>query len=161
MTVPVVRQTAPWPARRNAQANFDQMADAVAATLPLTIDDLNEAVPFVNQRALAADASAQAAAASQQAAEADRAAVAANTETVAANTATVVARADEAAANAQQVAADAQQVAVDAQAVAAAIEAIADGPVPSVNGKTGIVTLDAADVGAITLAQAHATALCF
>tara|TARA_Y100001951_G_scaffold79908_1_gene67814 strand:- start:848 stop:3331 length:2484 start_codon:yes stop_codon:yes gene_type:complete len=68
MTVPVVRQTAPWPTRRNAQADFDQMADAVAATLPLTIDDLNEAVPFVNQLALDAGASAQAAAESAEAA---------------------------------------------------------------------------------------------
>lgn len=64
MTVPVVRQTSPWPSRRTAQSNFDEMADQVAATLPLTIDDINEAVPFINQRAIDADVSAQAAAAS-------------------------------------------------------------------------------------------------
>jgi hypothetical protein len=47
--------------RRNAQANFDQMADAVAATLPNTIDDMNVATQFVAARATAAEQAASAA----------------------------------------------------------------------------------------------------
>jgi|GEM_PF-3345744 len=43
---PVVRQTAPWPKRSEAPANFSTMADAVGATMPNTIDDLNTALKW-------------------------------------------------------------------------------------------------------------------
>jgi len=106
------------------------------------VPEMNTSVAFVNQRAIDADASATAAAASEAAAEADRAEVEANTATVASNTATVVARADEVAANTQQVADNTQQVATNAQAVADALASVADGPVVSVAGQTGIVTVE-------------------
>jgi len=105
------------------------------------VTEANTSAEFVDQRAIDADASAQAAAASEQAVEADRAEVATNTATVADNTAAVVARADEVAANTLQVAADADQVAADAQAVADALASVAGGPVISINGETGVVTL--------------------
>jgi len=54
--------------RRNAQANYDQMADAVAATLPNTIDDMNVATQFVAARATAAEQAASAADAAASAA---------------------------------------------------------------------------------------------
>lgn len=148
MTVPVITALPTPPVRGDAPSDFSAKADAFAAALPGLVSEANAAAAFVDQRAADADSSAAAAAASEAAAEADRAEVAANTATVASNTATVVARADEVAANALQVASNTQQVATDAQAVADALASIADGPVASVNSKTGVVTLTAADVGA-------------
>lgn len=52
--------------------------------------------------------------------------------------------------SAQTAAANATQTNQDRQAVAAALGSIANGPVYNVNGKTGNVTLTAADVGAST-----------
>lgn len=82
--VPVVPQTAPWPQRNEAPGNYSSMADAVGATLPTTIDGMNEAVDFINQRAIDASGSASAAAASAgtanaKAGEASQSATAAQT----------------------------------------------------------------------------------
>jgi hypothetical protein len=161
MAAPVITQLPAPPVRSDAPADFSSKADAFVAALPEFVTGANASAEFVDQRAIDADASATAAAASEAAVEADRAEVAANTATVASNTATVVARADEVATNTLQVAADADQVAADRVAVDAALASIADGPVTSVNGKTGTVMLTAADLGALTLAQTQAAALCF
>ena len=161
MAAPIITPIPTPPIRSDAPADFATKADAFAAALPQFVTETNTSAAFVDQRAIDADASAQAAAASEAAAEADRAEVAANTATVASNTATVVARADEVAANTLQVAADADQVAADRVAVDAALASIADGPVTSVNGKTGVVTLTLADIGALSLAQTQAAALSF
>ena len=147
MTAPVISPIAEPPKRGDGKADFAAKADAFAAALPQFVTETNTSAAFVDQRAIDADASATAAANSEAAAEADRAEVAANTATVASNTATVVARADEVAANTLQVASNTSQVATDAQAVADALASVADGPVTSVNGKTGVVDLTAAELG--------------
>ena len=152
MTVPVITPLPPAPTRADAPSDFTAKADAFVAAQVGMVAEFNASAEFVDQRAIDADASATAAAASESEVEADRAEVAANAGTVAANTATVVARADEVAANTLQVAADADQVAADRVAVDAALASIADGPVTSVNGKTGVVDLTA---------QMQATALLF
>jgi hypothetical protein len=142
MTAPVITPLPPAPTRADAPSDFTAKADAFVAAQVGMVTEFNASAAFVDQRAIDADASAQAAAASQQAVEDDRAEVAANTATVASNTATVVARADEVAANTLQVAADADQVAADRVAVDAALASIADGPVASVAGQTGVVSLE-------------------
>lgn len=142
MAAPIITPIPTPPIRSDAPADFALKADAFAASLPQFVTETNTSVAFVDQRAIDADASAAAAAASEAAVEADRAEVATNAETVATNTATVVARADEVAANTLQVAQKTQQVAEDAQAVADALASVADGPVTSVAGQTGVVTLD-------------------
>lgn len=142
MTVPVITPLPPAPTRADAPSDFTAKADTFVAAQVGMVAEFNASATFVNQRAIDADASATAAAASEAAAEADRAEVAANTATVASNTATVVARADEVAANTLQVANNTAQVATDAQAVADALASVADGPVTSVAGQTGVVTLD-------------------
>jgi hypothetical protein len=147
MAAPIITPIPTPPIRSDAPADFAAKADAFAAALPQFVTEANTSAAFVDQRAIDADASAQAAAASEAAVEADRAEVEANTATVASNTATVVARADEVAANTLQVAADADQVAADRVAVDAALASVADGPVTSVNGKTGVVDLTAAELG--------------
>lgn len=141
MTVPVITPLPPAPTRADAPSDFTTKADAFVAAQVGMVAEFNASATFVNQRAIDADASAQAAAASEAAAEADRAQVAANTAAVASNTATVVARADEVAANTLQVASNTAQVAANTQAVADALASIADGPVTSVAGNTGAVTL--------------------
>ena len=141
MTVPVITPLPPAPSRSDAPSDWTAKADARVAAETLMVPEMNTSVAFVNQRAIDADTSAQAAAASEAAVEADRAEVATNTAVVASNTATVVARADEVAANTLQVAADADQVAADREAVDAALASIADGPVTSVNGQAGVVSL--------------------
>ncbi|WP_312964630.1 Lcl domain-containing protein [Stutzerimonas kunmingensis] len=141
MTVPVITPLPPAPTRADATSDFTAKADAFVAAQVGMVAELNTQAEFNNQRAIDADASAQAAAASEAEVEADRAEVAANTATVASNTATVVARANEVAANTLQVAADTQQVAEDKAAVDAALASVAGGPVISINGKTGVVTL--------------------
>ncbi len=147
MAAPIITPIPTPPIRSDAPADFATKADAFAASLPQFVTEANTSAAFVDQRAIDADASAQAAAVSEAAAEEDRAEVAANTATVASNTATVVARADEVAANTLQVASNTSQVATDAQAVADALASVADGPVTSVNGKTGVVDLTAAELG--------------
>ncbi|MCW8158966.1 hypothetical protein D7243_22630 [Stutzerimonas stutzeri] len=141
MTVPVITPLPPAPTRADAPSDFTAKADAFVAAQVGMVAEFNASAAFVDQRAIDADASAQAAAASEAAAEAARAEVASNTDTVASNTATVVARAGEVAANTLQVAANTQRVVDDAQAVADALASIADGPVTSVAGNTGTVTL--------------------
>lgn len=73
--VPVAPQTAPWPQRNEAPANYTSMADAVGATLPATIAGVNEVAAFINQRAIVAAASATTASQHEQVA-ADQAALA-------------------------------------------------------------------------------------
>ena len=159
MTAPVITPLPPAPTRADAPSDFTAKADAFVAAQVGMVAEFNASAEFVDQRAADADASAQAAAASEAAVEADRAEVAANTATVASNTATVVARADEVAANTLQVAADADQVAADRVAVDAALASIADGPVTSVAGQTGVVTLD--DINRVTRARTQARILSF
>ncbi|QPI08260.1 hypothetical protein IM687_13740 [Stutzerimonas stutzeri] len=142
MTVPVITPLPPAPTRADAPSDFTTKADAFVAAQVGMVAEFNASATFVNQRAVDSAASAQAAAASEAAAEADRAEVAANTAAVASNTATVVVRADEVAANTLQVASNTQQVAANTQAVADALASIADGPVTSVAGNTGVVTLE-------------------
>ncbi|WP_417786771.1 hypothetical protein [Stutzerimonas xanthomarina] len=142
MAAPIITPIPTPPIRSDAPADFAVKADNFAAALPQFVTETNASAAFVDQRAIDADASAQAAAASEAAVEADRAEVEANTATVASNTATVVARGDEVAANTLQVASNTAQVATDAQAVADALASIADGPVTSVAGNTGVVTLE-------------------
>jgi len=149
MAAPIITPIPTTPIRSDAPADFAAKADAFAASLPQFVTETNASAAFVDQRAIDADASAQAAAASEAAAEADRAEVATNAATVATNTATVVARADEVAANTLQVAADADQVAADRVAVDAALASIADGPVTSVAGQTGVVTLEQLRAGGV------------
>ena len=149
MTVPVITPLPPAPTRADAPSDFTAKADTFVAAQVGMVAEFNASATFVDQRAIDADTSAQAAAASEAAVEADRAEVASNAATVASNTATVVARADEVAANTLQVAADTQQVATDAQAVADALASIADGPVTSVAGQTGVVTVEKLRVGGI------------
>lgn len=50
MTVPVVRQTAEWPQRNAAPADYATKADAVGASLPATISDINAAVSYINDQ---------------------------------------------------------------------------------------------------------------
>lgn len=142
MTVPVITPLPPAPTRADAPSDFTAKADTFVAAQVGMVAEFNASAAFVDQRAIYADASAQAAAASEAAVEADRAEVEANTATVASNTATVVARADEVAANTLQVASNTAQVATDAQAVADALASVADGPVTSVAGQTGVVTVE-------------------
>lgn len=146
--VPQITALPPAPRRSDAPEDFSAKADALAAAQPGFVSQANELATFTNQRAVSAEQAAQAAAVSKHAVEVGKAEVAANTEAVASNKATVATLAGEVAENAQQVATNTQQVATDAHAVAAALASIADGPVHSVNGKTGAVTLDAAAVGA-------------
>ncbi|WP_278400414.1 Lcl C-terminal domain-containing protein [Stutzerimonas kunmingensis] len=141
MAAPIITPIPTPPIRSDAPADFAAKADAFAASLPQFVTETNASAAFLDQRAIDADASAQAAAASEAAVEADRAEVANNTQAVADNTQTVVERADEVADNALQVAADTQQVAEDKAAVDAALASVAGGPVISINGKTGVVTL--------------------
>lgn len=158
LPTPIALLTDP-PLSTDAEEVFNGKADPWLLAQKAMTPQINEHTVFINQRAIDADASAQAAAASEAAAEADRAEVAANTATVASNTATVVARADEVAANTLQVAADADQVAADRVAVDAALASIADGPVTSVAGETGVVTLD--DINRATRARTQARILSF
>jgi|GEM_PF-893693 hypothetical protein len=142
MAAPIITPIPTPPIRSDAPADFAAKADAFAASLPQFVTETNASAAFVDQRAIDADASAQAAADSELAVEADRAEVAANTVTVANNTSTVISRANQVANDAAQVADDRQQVSEDAQAVADALASIADGPVASVAGNTGVVTLE-------------------
>lgn len=142
MPVPLVSLLPDPPLPTDPEQVFDNKVGASLLAQQAMVPEMNTQAEFTNQRAIDADASAQAAAASEAAAEADRAEVAANTAAVASNTATVVARADEVAANTLQVAADADQVAADRVAVDAALASIADGPVASVAGLSGVVTLE-------------------
>lgn len=159
MTVPVITPLPPAPTRADAPSDFTAKADAFVAAQVGMVAEFNASAEFVDQRAIDADASAQAAGASEAAAEADRAEVAANTAAVASNTATVVARADEVAANTLQVSSNTAQVAANTQAVADALASIADGPVTSVAGQTGVVTLD--DINRVTRARTQARILSF
>lgn len=52
MTVPVVRQTSEWPRKNEGRADFTAKADRLGSTLPLTIDDINSAVQWVNGKSL-------------------------------------------------------------------------------------------------------------
>lgn len=52
MTVPVVRQTSEWPRKNEGRADFTAKADQLGSTLPLTIDDINSAVQWVNGKSL-------------------------------------------------------------------------------------------------------------
>ncbi len=76
MPAPTVRQTAPWPIRRNGATDYAAQADAVGATLPQTIDDMNAVVAWMDETAAVVDtraadstASAAAAAAARSGAE--------------------------------------------------------------------------------------------
>lgn len=149
MAAPVIKQLPTPPVRSDAPVDFSAKADAMVAALPGFVTETNTTAEFIDKRAIDADASAQAAAESQQAVADDRAEVAANTATVADSTATVIARANEVATNTLQVAADAQQVADDAQAVADALASVAGGPVTSVAGQTGVVTLESLSAGGV------------
>jgi hypothetical protein len=158
MTAPVITAIPTPPVRSDAPADFALKADAFAAALPQFVTQTNSSAAFVDQRAIDADASATAAAASEAAVEADRAEVAANTSTVAANTSTVEASAAEVAAHAAlageraaAAATSASESAASAQIAVNAAASIADGPVTSVNGQTGVVSLTPASIGVQTV----------
>lgn len=142
MPVPLVSLLPDPPLPTDPEQVFDNKVGASLLAQQAMVPEMNTQAGFTNQRAIDADASAQAAAASEQAVESDRLVVVTRADEVATNTATVVARADEVAANTLQVASNTAQVATDAQAVADALASVADGPVTSVAGQTGVVTLD-------------------
>lgn len=154
MAAPIITPIPTPPIRSDAPADFATKADAFAAALPQFVTETNTSAAFVDQRAIDADASATAAAASEAAAEAGRAEVAANAATVASHAATVEASATEVAANAvlageraAAAAASASESAANAQIAVNAAASIADGPVTSVNGQTGVVSLTPASIG--------------
>lgn len=163
MAAPIITPIPTPPIRSDAPADFALKADAFAAALPQFVTQTNNSAAFVDQRTIAADSSATAAAASEAAASASQAAASAS-EGAAAASATEAgaqaaaaagsasAAADSAAASAGSAAnsaASASDSAASAQVALDAAASIADGPVASVNGKTGIVLLEPADIAPI------------
>lgn len=142
MPVPLVSLLPDPPLPTDPEQVFDNKVGASLLAQQAMVPEMNTQAEFTNQRAIDADASAAAAAASEQAVEADRLEVVTRANEVATNTNTVVTRANEVATNTLQVANNTQQVATNAQAVADALASVADGPVASVAGQTGIVTLE-------------------
>lgn len=148
MAVPTVTPLPIPPNRTSGAGEFAPRADIFFGAMPQFQTDMNTLATYSGQQVSLADTARIAAEQAKAAAESARSTVVTRANEVATNTNTVVTRANEVATNTQQVAANTQQVAEDKAAVDAALASIADGPVTSVNGKTGVVTLTAADVGA-------------
>lgn len=62
MPAPTVRQTAAWPIRKNGATDYAAQADAVGATLPQTIDDMNVVAAWMDETATVVDTRASASA---------------------------------------------------------------------------------------------------
>lgn len=124
------------PSRGNDASTFSTRADALLGALPTFVDEANA----LETNVVAKEASATAAATNAASAE-----TGANTSALAATT-----RAQEAATSLAQTQTLADQVSADRAAVEAAIQA---GPVLSVNGMAGLVTITAADLGVTPAVQ--------
>ncbi len=170
MTVPTITALPAAPVRSDAPADFSTKADAFAAALPGFVTQANAQATFTDQRATAAVNSAASASASASTAttkasaastSASSAAASASTATTkasaastsassaAASASTATTKAAEASGSAAGASGSAAAAAKDAANVAAGLASIAGGPVASINGKTGVVKLSAADVGAL------------
>lgn len=150
MAVPTTTPLPIPPNRTSGAGVFPALADRFYAAMPQFQTDMNTLATYSGQQASLADTARIAAEQAKAAAESARSTAVTRANEVATNTNTVVARADEVAANTQQVAANTQQVAADAQAVADALASVADGPVTSVAGQTGVVTLEQLRAGGVS-----------
>lgn len=144
----------PVPSRQDP-ANFATRADEFLSALPTFGTELNLVAGEVNTNA--SDASTAATTATTQAGIATNAANTATTQagiatTAATNADTSRSQSETAALAAEgyrdEAALSALSASNDAAATAALLDSIAGGPVASINGETGVVTLDASDVGA-------------
>lgn len=162
----------PIPPTLSDPANFDARGDAFVSALPPFQGEANALSDNVAHNAGAAYGAAQGALVSEAAAAAsataalaskNAAATSATTATTQAGTATT--KAGEASTSAAAALASKNTAAIDAQRAEDAAASIQDGPVTSVNGKTGLVILAPADIGAVAsngfTAQLHALALSF
>lgn len=149
MTVPQISALPEPPRRTDAQADFSLKADAFLGALPRMAGESNASVVFVNARASAAEQSAASAGESESAANASKLAAAAS-ETAAAASSSSAAQSAQEAAQAAGIAVAARDTAVQAADTAAStaedidqkLASIADGPVVSVLGLGGVVTLE-------------------
>jgi hypothetical protein len=158
MTAPQITPLPPAPQRNDAPADFSTKADAHVAALPLWTDQANTIAVFVDARASEAlsssqEASSSAASATSSKDSAENSAISASeSASIATDKASeAYSSANSAHISAQDAESSAQRAALDAQAVADALSSIAGGPVASVAGKTGVVTLDQlSDAGVAT-----------
>lgn len=149
MTVPQISALPEPPRRTDAQADFSLKADAFLGALPRMAGESNASVVFVNARASAAEQSAASAGESESAANASKLAAAAS-ETAAAASSSSAAQSAQEAAQAAGIAVAAKDTAVQAAGTAVStaedidqkLASIAGGPVASVLGLGGVVTLE-------------------
>jgi len=149
MAVPTVTPLPTPPNRTSGAGEFAAKADVFYGAMPQFQTDMNTLATYSGQQVSLADTARIAAEQAKAAAESARSTVVTRANEVATNTNTVVTRANEVAANTLQVAADADQVAADRVAVDAALASIADGPVASVAGKSGVVTVEDLSAGGV------------
>lgn len=143
----------PTPPQRNDSAQFRERGDAFLAALPGFQAEANALAVEVNEKAVAASDSATTAEQHKDAAEQAAIATAEDALATAADRAQTGLDAQATAADRVQTgldrvatAEDRVQTGIDRQAVEDALASIADGPVTSVNGKTGVVSLTATDI---------------
>ena len=156
MTVPQISTLPEPPRRTDAQEDFSLKADAFLGALPKLATETNASVVFVNARASAAEQSAASAGESESAANASKLAAAAS-ETAAVASSSSAAQSAQEAAQAAGIAVAARDTAVQAADTAAStaedidqkLASIADGPVVSVLGLGGVVTLEGLAAGGL------------
>lgn len=151
------------PSRADSPDTFASQADALLGALPAFVTEANALQSDVNAKQVTASTAAttaitQAGIATTKAGEAFADAADADAARIAAESARDLAAGyrDSAAFSSGQAAASALTASNAAGTCASLVAGIADGPVTSVNGKTGIVALTPADIGAEP-AQAAAT----
>lgn len=141
MAAPVITQLPTPPDMLDEPVDFVERADNLLGALPQLVTEVNASTAFVDAQAIAAESAKNSAAGSASTAT-TKASEASSSASTAADHSTQT--------GLDRIATgeDRLQTGEDRIAVLNALDSIADGPVTSVNGQTGVVTLVADDVGA-------------